>query len=234
MNTAPSTALNCLRRETGGHSDRQLLDAFTAANDQSAFAALVKRHGSLVLGVCRRILQESHDAEDAFQAVFLVLARKAATLRNSEALTSWLHGVAYRVSLRARRDAARRRKHESRVVPRTNPPAWEVGWRELQAVLDEEVEWLPSAYRAAFVSCCLEGLSMAEAAAHLGIKAKTVSSRVTRARQRLQERLARRGISLTTLLAVAGASRAAVPPQRRSQVSPREHSPSQKERHRPC
>jgi RNA polymerase sigma factor (sigma-70 family) len=233
-----ATALNRLRREGEGRSDRQLLEAYAAANDQAAFAALVKRHGSLVLGVCRRILQESHDAEDASQAVFLILARKAATLRNGEALTSWLHGVAYRVALRARRDAGRRRKHEGRVAPRTNLLAWEVGWRELQGVLDQEVQRLPAACRAAFVLCCLEGLSMAEAAERLGIKENTVSGQLARARKRLQERLARRGISLTAVLAVASASRAALPPRqrrpgsgpgRRSQVSPRESSLSPKE-----
>jgi RNA polymerase sigma factor (sigma-70 family) len=220
MNTAPlAAALTHLRKETAPiaarPSDRQLLDAY-AANDPTAFASLVQRHGPMVLGVCRRVLRHEQDAEDAFQAVFLVLARGARTIRKSEALASWLYGVSSRVALRARRDAARRRKHEARAEPRDNPPAWEVGWRELQSALDEEVARLPAAYRAVFLLCCLEGLSKPEAAARLGVKENTVSSRLARARRRLQGRLARRGISLAAVLAalaVAGAGRAAVAPR---------------------
>src|SRR5262249_1698539 len=188
-------------REGEGRSDRQLLDAYVAANDQAAFTALVRRHGPMVLGVCRRVLQDVHHAEDAFQAVFLVLARKAALLHQGEALTGWLHGVSYRVAMRARRDAARRHKHESRVQARTETPAWESGWRELQAVLDEEVGRLTPTYRAAFVLCCLDGLSKPEAARRLGVNENTVSSRLARARKQLQVRLARRGITLSAVLA---------------------------------
>jgi RNA polymerase sigma factor (sigma-70 family) len=220
MNTAPlATALTRLRTEAVAHeterrSDGQLLSAYAAANDQAAFTALVRRHGPMVLGVCRRILQQTHDAEDAFQAVFLVLARKAAVLRKEQALTGWLHGVSYRVAMRAKRDSARRRKHERQAAPRINPPAWEVGWRELQAVLVEEVEQLASAHRSVFLLCCLEGLSKAEAAQRLGLKENTVSSRLARARKHLQERLGRRGISLAAVLAalaVSGTSRAVLP-----------------------
>jgi RNA polymerase sigma factor (sigma-70 family) len=167
----------------------------------------------MVLGVCRRLLRHEQDAEDAFQAVFLVLARGARTIRKGEALTSWLYGVSSRVALRARRDAARRRKHEARAEPKANPPAWEIGWRELQSTLDEEVAQLPPDYRSVFLLCCLEGLSKPEAAARLGVKENTVSSRLARARLRLQKRLARRGISLASVLAalaVANAGRAAV------------------------
>src|SRR5262249_57141902 len=95
--------------------------------------------------------------------------RKAALLRRGEALTGWLHGVSYRVALRARRDAARRRKHEARAEPRTAPPAWEAGWRELQGILDEEVERLPPPYRDAFVLCCLDGRSRAAAGDRPGV-----------------------------------------------------------------
>src|SRR5262249_15240321 len=215
MSTAPlATALNCLRLVAEGRSDRQLLEAYAAANDQAAFATLVCRHGPMVLGVCRRVLQDVHNAEDAFQAVFLTLARKAALLHQGEALTGWLHGVSYRVAMRARRDAARRIKHERRVAPRSNPPAWEIGWRELQTVLDEEVVQLPLVYRDVFVLCCLEGLSRAEAAERLGMGENTVFSRLARARKQLRERLAGRGISLSAVLAalaVSGVGRAAVP-----------------------
>jgi RNA polymerase sigma factor (sigma-70 family) len=213
--TSLATALNHLRREAERRSDRQLLEAYAAANDQDAFAALVGRHGSLVLGVCRSVLQDSHDAEDAFQATFLTLARSSGSIRKVEALTSWLHGVAYRIALRVKRDAGRRRNYERRAAARADSSGWEVGWRELQAVLDEEVQRLPPNYRAPFVLCCLEGLSKPEAAERLRIKEGTVSSRLTRARQRLQQRLARRGITLSAVLAaltVSGAGRATPPP----------------------
>src|SRR5262249_19931625 len=119
MNTAPlATALTRLRSEAASPdpecSDRQLLDDYASRNDPSDFAALVRRHGLTVLGVCRRVLQHEQDAEDAFQAVFLVLARGARTIRKGDSLTSWLYGVSSRIALRARRDAARRRKHEAR------------------------------------------------------------------------------------------------------------------------
>src|SRR5262245_7082094 len=176
-----------LARDGGGMTDGQLLDAFVAGGDEDAFAALVRRHGPMVLGVCRRVLGHLQDAEDAFQAVFLVLARGARSIRKGDSLTSWLHGVARRVALRARRDAARRRKHESRAEPHPAPPAWKVGWRELQGILDEEVGRLPPGYRDAFVLCCLDGLSGPQAAARLGVKENTVFSRLARARKRLQE-----------------------------------------------
>src|SRR5438270_10972853 len=112
MSTAPlAAALTHLRREAEGRSDRQLLDAY-AAGDPAAFAALVRRHGPMVLGVCRRVLGNHHDAEDAFQATFLALARGAGGIRKADSLTSWLHGAAWRIAMRARRDAAPRRKHD--------------------------------------------------------------------------------------------------------------------------
>jgi RNA polymerase sigma factor (sigma-70 family) len=215
MSTAPlAAALTSLRQDAAERSDRQLLDAYAAANDQSAFAALVRRHGPMVLGVCRRLLRDAHDAEDAFQATFLVLARGVHGIRKGDSLSSWLHGVCYRVAMRAKRDAARRRKHEGRAQTRTEVPAWETGWRELQTVLDEEIEQLPLVYRAVFVLCCLDGLSKAEAARRLGVNENTVSSRLARARKQLRERLGRRGISLSAVLAalaVSGRGRAAVP-----------------------
>ena len=175
-------------------SDRELLEAFAAGRDQTAFAALVGRHGSMVLGVCRHVLHHEQDAEDAFQVTFLVLARGAATIRKKESLASWLHGVAYRTALSARRAAARRRKQEERVLPMTRTgSACELGWQDVQAVLQEELGRLPDPFRAAFILCCLEGRSRSDAARELGLKEGTVASRVERARKQLQGRLARRG-----------------------------------------
>src|SRR5262245_39025843 len=185
-----------------GQSDREALRAFTARRDESAFAVLVQRHGPMVLRVCQRVLHHAQDAEDAFQATFLVLARKAGSIGKSESLGSWLHGVAFRVSLRAKRDAGRRRANERRVpVPVGPDPAEALAWRDVQVLLEAEIRRLPERYRAAFVSCYLEGRSRAEAAAELGIEENTLSSRLARARERLRRRLARRGVNLPAVLA---------------------------------
>ncbi len=183
-------------------SDEQLLHAFTAQHDDNAFAMLVRRYGPLVLGVCRRVLRQAQDAEDAFQATFLLLARNAASLRKKAALASWLYGAAYRVSLTAKRSAARRRKHEGQVPVRPPAdPAEELSWSEVRALLDEEIARLPEIYRGVFVLCCMENISREEAARRLRLKEGTVSSRLTAARKRLAQRLARRGVELTAVLA---------------------------------
>jgi RNA polymerase sigma factor (sigma-70 family) len=208
------TVLRHLRRLAAApdgpeRTDRELLHAFCAANDQAAFAALVRRHGPLVWGLCRHGLGHEHDAEDAFQATFLVLARKAASIRKGEALVSFLHGVAHRTVMNAKRNSARRRAHEGQAqdTRQVANPAWEAAWREVQALLDEEIQRLPEKYRAPFLLCCLENHSREEAARQLGVAEGTVWSRLTRARRLLQRQLERRGVALPAALAAVALSR---------------------------
>jgi RNA polymerase sigma factor (sigma-70 family) len=203
------TILRHLRDLTGlerwrGLSDAQLLRRFVGQRDETAFAALVGRHGPLVWGVCRQLLGHDQDAEDAFQAAFLALARKAGGLRRGEAVAGWLYRVAGRIARRAVMERTRRRQHERQAgVVRHGGRVGEGGWQEIQTVLQEELDRLPEKYRAAFVVCCLEGKSRAEAAVQLGLKEGTLSSRLAHARQVLQARLVRRGIELPAVLAAA-------------------------------
>jgi RNA polymerase sigma factor (sigma-70 family) len=206
----------CAAEEHRQQADGELLAAFLSRRDQTAFTAIVRRHGPMVLGVCRRMLARPEDAEDCFQATFLLLARRAVSVRKRESLGSWLHGVAYRMATNSRRAAARRRAHEARAAAAPAPnPAWLAAWREVQAVLDDEIQRLPAAYRQAFILCGLEGKGCAEAARELGQQEGTVWSRVARARGLLRARLARRGVSLALVLAAGAVSdnalRAAVP-----------------------
>src|SRR5262245_37366185 len=188
-----------------GLSDGQLLQRYIDGREEAAFAALVKRHGPMVLSVCRRVLRQTQDAEDAFQATFLVLARKAAAIGKRESVGSWLHGVAYRLAHKTKAGRARRRARESRPEPsQEGSPLREAAWRELQAVLDEELARLPEKYRAPLLLCGLEGITSEEAAKQLGWPVGTVRSRLARGRERLRTRLARRGLGLTaTALATA-------------------------------
>ena len=165
--------------------------------DETAFAALVSRHGPMVLGVCRRALRDEHDVEDAFQATFLVLVRRAGSIRDGERVGHWLHGVAHRVAVRARANAARRRLREQtgiKIDPALDqsPPLDDV-----PAILDDELVRLPDSLRAPTVLCYLEGLTHDEAAQRLGWPVGTVRSRMSRARELLQRRLTRRGVSVS-------------------------------------
>jgi RNA polymerase sigma factor (sigma-70 family) len=192
----------------GELSDAELLRQFIARHDEAGFAILLQRHGPLVLEVCRQVLRDPHDAEDAFQAVFLVLARKAASIRRQESLAAWLHRVALNVSRKARAGAARRQALERhRAVASAVSPADEVARRDWQAVLHEEVDRLPEKYRAAVIVCYQEGNTHDEAARQLGWPLGTVKGRLARARDLLRSRLARRGVTLS----VACAATAVVP-----------------------
>jgi RNA polymerase sigma factor (sigma-70 family) len=191
--------------QTARQSDAQLLEQFARHRDQAAFAALVRRHGPLVLGVCRRVLHNGHDAEDALQATFLVLARKARSIAKPEAVGSWLYQVAYRVAIRARARTAARLQHEQQAgTPCQGDPLAEVTGRELLAVLDEELHQLPPCHRAPLILCYLEGRTRDQAARQLGWSLRALKYRLAQGRERLRARLARRGVALPAALLAAG------------------------------
>jgi RNA polymerase sigma factor (sigma-70 family) len=173
--------------------DGQLLERFIRRQDEAAFAALVRRHGPMVLAVCQRVLRHAQDAEDAFQATFLVLVHKAASLKNQSLLANWLYGVAYRTAQHARARAALRCRHEREAKPMAAAaPDPEPEWHELRERLDEELQHLPEKYRAPLVLCYLEGRTNEEAARLLGWPAGSMSARLARGRELLRERLGRR------------------------------------------
>jgi len=209
------------RPASSSDADAALLGRFVRQHDQDAFAALVHRHAPLVLGVCRRVLGDAHLAEDAAQAVFLVLARKAATIRPPDRLAAWLHGVARHLACNALRADTRRRRQETccaRGAQRRSPadPLDEITARELLTFLDEELQQLPEVYRLPMILCCLQGCSQEQAAAQLGWTPGSVKGRLERGRTKLRERLMRRGVEWTAALlaleAVQGSSSAAVMP----------------------
>jgi RNA polymerase sigma factor (sigma-70 family) len=205
--TNPGSLLRFIRRIAlrgdDAATDRQLLERFASGRDETAFTALVGRHGPMVLGVCRRVLLSIHDAEDAFQATFFILARKAGSVRQPDALGNWLYGVAYRTALEARTRAAKRLARERELADEPSvEPGSPIDWKDLREVLDGEVNRLPARYRSPFVLCYLEGRTNEEAARLLRCPKGTILSRLAWARQRLRDRLARRGVSLSA--AVAG------------------------------
>jgi RND family efflux transporter MFP subunit len=195
-----------------GPTDGQLLDRYVSQRDEAAFELLLWRHGTMVLNVCRRILREDHDAEDAFQATFLAFVRKARSIVQREAVAGWLYRVAYRVALEARekaRKTAERERHGTQKLEVEEAP--ESGWQELRPLLDEEMNRLPERLRLPLVLCYLEGKTNEEAARQLGCPPGTIFSRLARGREMLRRRLIRRGFVFTagglgTLLAENAAS----------------------------
>src|SRR5262249_36349295 len=184
-------------RDGAARGDGELLGAFIERHDEAALAALVKRHGPMVWGVCRRLVSH-HDAEDAFQATFLVLVRKAASVVPREMVGNWLYGVAHRTALLARRTAARRKAREVQVTAMPDAEAVQQDhWPDLQLVLDQELSRLPDHYRAVLVLCELEGRTRKEVARQLGVPEGTVAGRLARARALLAKRLTGRGVTLS-------------------------------------
>jgi RNA polymerase sigma factor (sigma-70 family) len=204
-------------------TDGELLKSFLARRDEAAFEVLVRRHGPMVMGVCRRVLLDEHAAEDAFQATFIVLARKAASLASPELLANWLYGVAHNTALRAKAAAVRREARERQVAEMPEPAVEvEARWADLRPVLDEELSRLPDKYRVAIVLCDLEGRTRQEAAQQLGCPEGTVAARVARGRALLASRLARRGVVLSAGALGAALARhatACVPPAVASSAS---------------
>lgn len=196
--------------------DRELLERFADRGEEAAFEALLRRHGPLVLGVCRRMLSNPHDVDDAFQATFFIFVRKARAIARGDAVGSWLYRVAYHAAVKVRAAAARRQSREA-PLPETEVAAVDTAesWRELQPLVDDAVNRLPEKYRRPIVLCCLEGKSNEEAARELGCPVATVGTRLSRARERLRGWLTRRGVTvpavaLATLLEQSAAP-AAVP-----------------------
>ncbi len=186
------------RQDAASRTDGQLLASFIDQKDEAAFEALVRRHGPMVFGVCRRVVGNHHDAEDAFQATFLVLARKASSVRPRERLANWLHGVALRTAMKAKALTAKRRGREKQVTEMPEPEAAQQDqWRDLQPLLDQELNGLPENYRLPILLCDLEGKTIKEATQQLGWPQGTLAGRLARGRKLLAKRLANRGVVLS-------------------------------------
>lgn len=187
-----------LLQDGAARTDGQLLEDYISRRDEAALAALVFRHGPMVWGVCRRVLSNYHDAEDAFQATFLVLVRKASSIASRELLANWLYGVAYQTGLKARATAAKRKGRETQVKDMPDSAVIQQAvWHDLQPLLDEELSRLSDKYRAVIVLCDLEGKTRKEAAELIGCPEGTVAGRLARARVMLAKRLAHRGVTLS-------------------------------------
>jgi RNA polymerase sigma factor (sigma-70 family) len=205
-----------LKQDSEGVSDAELLERFVTRRDEAAFELLLWRHGKMVLGVCQRVLRDRHEAEDAFQASFLVLARRAGSIGQREAIGSWLYRVAYRAALDAKARRARRvlrgaATEDLSCVASPTDPASAAAWQEIRGLIDDAVNRLPEKYRAAFVLCHLEGRSNAEAAHQLRCPVGTIESRLARARERLRAFLSRRGVKLSAGLFTAVVCRNVAP-----------------------
>jgi len=196
-----------LLQEGVGLTDGQLLADYISRRDEAALAALVRRHGPMVWGVCRRALRNDHDAEDAFQATFLVLVRKAASLASPERLANWLYSVAHQTALKARATTGKRRLRERQVMEMPEPAASAPDpWHDLLPFLDQELSRLPEKYRVAIVVCELEGKTRKEAARQLGVPEGTLAARLARGRAMLAKRLARHGLVVSGATLAAGLS----------------------------
>jgi RNA polymerase sigma factor (sigma-70 family) len=193
----PGLLKTVLSASLSRYSDRQLLERFVQSRDEAAFAAILDRHGPMVLGLCRRLLSDVHLADDVLQATFLVLARKVRSIRQRDSLAGWLYGVAQRLARQARlAEAARSRRQRRATTARGTTAAGDPGWRELLQILDDELQRLPERYRLPLLLCYLEGQTQDEAARQLGLSLSTLRRRLEKGRESLRARMTRRGATL--------------------------------------